>query len=112
MGFGESFEGMLGAARAGQQWAWEGIYRELSPSVFGYLRARRADEPDDLTAEVFLQVVRDLGSFEGGESAFRAWVFTIANHRLLDERRRNGRRPVESTAIDAVVYELAGGDAE
>jgi RNA polymerase sigma-70 factor (ECF subfamily) len=63
--------------------------------VLGYLRARHAREPEDLTGEVFLQVVRDLPRFDGGEREFRAWVFVIAHHRLLDEGRRGARRPVD-----------------
>jgi RNA polymerase sigma-70 factor (ECF subfamily) len=108
----EDFESLLGAARAGQGWAWEAIYRELSPSVLGYLRARGAAEPDDLTAEVFLQLVRDLERFTGGEREFRAWVFTVAHHRLLDERRRQRRRPVEPVPTDAIEDEGIGGNVE
>lgn len=112
MNLGESFESVLGAARTGQGWAWEAIYRELAPAVLGYLRARGAAEPNDLTAEVFLQLVRDLQSFEGGEREFRAWVFTVAHHRLVDERRRRGRRPVESVPAEAIADEQVGGDVE
>jgi RNA polymerase sigma factor (sigma-70 family) len=109
---GESFESVLGAARTGQAWAWEAIYRELAPTVLGYLRARGSAEPNDLTAEVFLQLVRDLRSFDGGESEFRAWVFTVAHHRLIDERRRRGRRPVEPAPTEAIADEQIGGDVE
>ena len=92
---GENFARTLDAARTGAEWAWTGIYRDLAPAVLGYLRARRAHEPEDLTGEVFLQVVRDLPRFRGGESEFRAWVFVIAHHRLIDEGRRRARRPVD-----------------
>jgi RNA polymerase sigma factor (sigma-70 family) len=92
---GTNFPGTLEAARTGAEWAWAGIYRDLAPAVLGYLRARRAHEPEDLTGEVFLQVVRDLPRFHGGERDFRAWVFVIAHHRLVDEGRRGARRPVD-----------------
>jgi RNA polymerase sigma factor (sigma-70 family) len=111
MSLGESFESVVAAARAGQEWAWELIYRELSPSVLGYLRARGAVEPEDLTGEVFVQIVRDLGRFEGGEQDFRAWVFTIAHHRLVDDGRRRGRRPLAGPA-EALAEDEVGGDAE
>jgi RNA polymerase sigma-70 factor (ECF subfamily) len=74
------------------------VYRDLSPAVLGYLRARGAREPEDLTGEVFLQLVRDLPRFKGGERDFRAWVFVIAHHRLVDEGRHRARRPVDLTA--------------
>jgi RNA polymerase sigma factor (sigma-70 family) len=90
-----NFSAVLEAARTGEEWAWRSLYAELAPALLGYLRARRAAHPEDLLGEVMLQVVRDLHSFGGSERDFRAWAFTIAHHRLLDERRRSARRPAE-----------------
>jgi RNA polymerase sigma-70 factor (ECF subfamily) len=69
------------------------VYRQLAPAVLGYLRAQRVAEPEDLLGEVFLQVARDLPRFAGDDDALRRWVFTIAHHRLIDDRRRRARRP-------------------
>ena len=69
------------------------VYRALAPAVLGYLRSQRAAEPEDLLGDVFLQVVRDLPRFRGDNDALRRWVFSIAYHRLVDARRRSGRRP-------------------
>jgi RNA polymerase sigma-70 factor, ECF subfamily len=91
---GDSFLNVIVAARSGAEWAWATLYRELAPSIRGYLRFRGAEEPDDLLGEVFLQLVRDLDGFDGSERDFRAWVFTIAHHRLIDARRRQVRRPI------------------
>jgi RNA polymerase sigma factor (sigma-70 family) len=112
MPFGDDFPQILTAARMGADWAWTALYRDLAPSVRGYLRARGAVEPDDLVGEVFLQVVRDLDRFEGGEREFRTWVFTIVHHRLLDDGRRRNHRPVEPSPSD--VLEAFGelGDVE
>jgi RNA polymerase sigma-70 factor (ECF subfamily) len=74
---GQDFNQILHAAHVGAEWAWTMIYRELAGPVLGFLRARGAADPENLTGEVFLQVVRDLDSFQGGERAFRTWVFTI-----------------------------------
>lgn len=71
-------------------------YRSLAPAVLGYLRAQRAPEPEDTLGEVFLQVARDLPRFKGDDDALRRWVFSIAHNRLLDARRREGRRPALS----------------
>ena len=81
---GETFSGTLQAARTGAEWAWTSIYRDLAPGVLGYLRARRAHEPEDPPARVFLQVVRDVPRFAGGEREFRAWAFAIAPMLVLD----------------------------
>lgn len=69
------------------------VYRTLAPAVLGYLRAQRAPDPEDLLAEVFLQVARDLPRFKGDDAALRRWVFAIAHNRLLDAGRRQRRRP-------------------
>lgn len=70
------------------------VYESLAPAVLGYLRSQRAPEPDDLTGEVFVQVAKDLDKFHGDDGALRRWVFTIAHHRLVDDRRRRRARPV------------------
>ncbi len=92
---GDHFERLLGEARDGEEAAWAEIFGELSPAVFGYLRANGAPDPEDVLSETFLQVARDIGTFNGDESAFRGWVFIIAQHRLIDARRHAARRPVE-----------------
>lgn len=106
--FGET----LSAARGGADWAWTAIYARFAPRALGYLRARGAPDPDDLLGEVFLQVVRDLKGFRGDERDFRAWLFTIAHHRLLDDRRRRARRPTDPAPHDAIVAAGPVGDSE
>ena len=112
MPLGDDFPQVIAAARLGAEWAWTALYRDLAPSVRGYLRARGATEPDDLLGEVFLQLVRDLGRFEGDEREFRAWAFTVVHHRLLDDGRSRSRRPVQASS-DEVLEAFGGiGDVE
>jgi RNA polymerase sigma factor (sigma-70 family) len=92
-GFDGEFDFVLGAARAGAPWALERIYRALSPAVAGLFRAQGVDDPDDLTSEVFVGVLRNLAWFDGTARSFRSWVFTIAYRRLTDERRHRARTP-------------------
>jgi RNA polymerase sigma-70 factor (ECF subfamily) len=106
------FESTLLAARAGAEWAWRDLYRRFSPHVLRYLYARKAPDPEDLTAEVFLLVVSRLHQFEGGDGAFRAWVVTIAHRRYIDEIRSRNRRPVDPTDDDTLVLAGAEGDVE
>ena len=94
----ERFSDLLAAARAGDEHAWERDLRGLAPIVLGYLRANGAPDPEDVLGETFLQVARDISRFEGDESSFRSWVFTIAHHRLIDARRYSARRPIELAA--------------
>ena len=108
---GLCFDDVLVAAQAGAAWAFEVLYRDLSPSVTGYLRLHGAVEPDDLASETFIGVFTGLSGFSGGEDALRAWVFTIAHRRLVDDGRRRSRRP--QVADDpGDLTELLGGDVE
>ncbi|HWD09870.1 MAG TPA: sigma-70 family RNA polymerase sigma factor [Actinomycetota bacterium] len=112
MPLSESFPTTLEAARRGAPWAWTAIYKELAPAVTGYLRANGAADPDDLTGEVFLRVVSDIARFAGDEAHFRSWVFVIAHHRLIDDRRRRIRRPETPIRLDALQPLSPNGNVE
>jgi RNA polymerase sigma factor (sigma-70 family) len=110
VGAADGFDEVLLAARLGAEWAWTRIYEDFAPRVVGYLGAHGAADPEDLAGEVFLQVVRGLPDFSGGEREFAAWTFTIAHRRLVDDLRRRGRRPVEVAGGDLV--ERSGGEVD
>jgi RNA polymerase sigma-70 factor (ECF subfamily) len=105
---GQAFDSTLQAAGDGAPWALEAVYRDLAPAVLGYLRGQRAVEPEDLTSEVFVGVVRGLRGFRGDERNFRSWVFSIAHRRLIDERRRLTRRREDVVDPSALAGPLAG----
>lgn len=111
MSTGLPFDDVLAAAQAGAAWAFERLYRDLSPAVTGYLRLHGAAEPDDLASETFLGVFTGLAGFRGDEAALRAWVFTIAHRRLVDDWRRRGRRP-QTTDDPGDLAVHPGGDVE
>ena len=108
---GRPFDDVLAAARAGEGRAFEELYRELAPAVTGYLRLHGAAEPDDLASETFIGGFTGIGGFSGDEAALRAWVFTIAHRRLVDDWRRRSRRPqLADEPADLAAH--AGGDVE
>ncbi|CAN5722680.1 hypothetical protein BH24ACT3_BH24ACT3_17420 [soil metagenome] len=78
------------------------LYEELAPAVLGYLRSQRVTDPEDVLGEVFMHVARDIHRFRGPPDACRRWVFTIAHHRLVDDRRRRSVRP---RSVDGAVPE-------
>ena len=108
---GVAFDDVLAAAQAGAGWAFEVLYRDLSPVVTGYLRLHGAAEPDDLASETFLNVFTGLAGFSGDEDDLRSWVFTIAHRRLIDDWRRRSRRP-QVTDEPGDLTTLLGGDVE
>jgi RNA polymerase sigma-70 factor (ECF subfamily) len=92
----------LRAAQAGDDAGFAVLWRALHPAVLRYLRVVAGDAAEDAASETWLQAARDLDRFAGDVAAFRGWLFRIARHRGIDERRRAGRRredPAES--VDA-----------
>lgn len=111
MVLGPEFLRVLTAAKDGAEWAWAAIYRDLAGPVKGYFGARGAKDAEDLASETFLQVARDIFTFQGDESGFRSWVFVIAHRRLVDSWRAESRRP-PSTALLETVPDTQGGNTE
>lgn len=111
MAIGPSFPEVLAAAQANAGWAFERLYHSLAPAVAGYARAQGAEEPEVTTSEVFLAAFSRLASFVGNEAQFRSFVFTVAHHRIVDERRFRARRPAfESLDAGPTDTGRAGGD--
>ncbi|WGL53423.1 RNA polymerase sigma factor [Nocardioides sp. BP30] len=88
----------LAAARRGDEDGFATVWRALHPSLLRYLQVCGDEGPEDLAAETWLRVVRGLDAFEGGIAEFRAWLFTIARHRAIDQGRLRARRPVVTVA--------------
>src|SRR3712207_7815589 len=53
-------------------------YTTLFRSLLRYLRAQIGQEAEDVASDTWLDVARGLTRFEGDETGFRRWVFTIA----------------------------------
>jgi RNA polymerase sigma-70 factor (ECF subfamily) len=71
--------------------------------VYAYAKAAGADDCEDVLGEVFVAVVRGLPRFRGDDDGLRRWIFTIAHHRVVDERRRLARqRKAIRVALDNI----------
>jgi RNA polymerase sigma-70 factor, ECF subfamily len=88
----------LERARTGDESGFAELWRALHPALLRYLSVRGNDAPEDLAAETWLQVVRDLRGFHGDATSFRAWLFTLARHRAVDQGRARASRPVVPVA--------------
>jgi RNA polymerase sigma-70 factor (ECF subfamily) len=90
----EEFAVALVAARHGDEAGFVRLYRTLQPLTLRYAGAIVGADAEDVAAEAWLQVARDLGSFDGDPDAFRGWLSTVVRHRALDHLRAQARRPV------------------
>jgi RNA polymerase sigma-70 factor, ECF subfamily len=103
-------ETALGAARAGEEWGFGALYRDLQPRLLRYATALVGAEAEDVTAETWLHVARDLHRFHGDLDGFRGWASTICRNRATDMVRVRTRRPQVVGDIDAVAEPPARSD--
>lgn len=108
----DNFAATLLGARARNPFDCRVLYESLAGRVWGYLRLRGAEDPEDLTSEVFLRVFDHLNDFSGDSRGFTAWVFTIAHRALLDEHRRRMRRPSTVGFSEAKPEMITGNSLE
>lgn len=94
------FEEALRCARDGDEDAFRTIYRELHPKLVRYLSVLVGTEADDVASEAWLQIARDLATFQGSWDAFRGWATTVARHRAMDHLRSVRRRPSVPLPVD------------
>jgi RNA polymerase sigma-70 factor, ECF subfamily len=89
----------LARASMGDEAGFLQLWRALQPPLLRFLRVLGCEDPDDVASETWLQVVRDLHRFSGGEEDFRRWLFTIGRHRAIDAARARSRRPASPVSV-------------
>jgi RNA polymerase sigma-70 factor, ECF subfamily len=107
---GPEFPIVLEAAARGDEDAFGRLWHDLQPRLLRYFRVAAPSAAEDLASETWLGVVRGIDRFRGNETAFRAWVFTIARHEVLDWRRRAARRAIEDLPATYVAEQAAPDD--
>lgn len=101
------------AARSGDEAAFRLLFREVQPGLLRYLRGLvAAQDAEDIAAETWLQIARDLRSFRDEGAGFRAWAARIARHRAMDHLRYTQRRPVAALSADVLLDVPACADTE
>ena len=101
---------LLARCRRGEAGAWDDLfdqhYAAAGRFVFQLGHDFSREDVEEICQEVFLSVIRNLGSFHGG-SQFQTWLFRIAANKARDYReRRNaakrggGQTPLSLQAED------------
>jgi RNA polymerase sigma-70 factor (ECF subfamily) len=88
------FAHRLEAARNGDDAAFADVYRDTHPRLYRYAVTLVGREAEDVTAEAWLQIARDLRKFAGDAQAFRGWAAPVVRNRAMDQLRAAARRPV------------------
>ncbi|MGA4974754.1 RNA polymerase sigma factor [Streptomyces cinereoruber] len=102
-------------AREGDEEAFAVAYRMVYPGLLGYVRGLVGADAEDVAAEAWLEIARDLGRFRGDGAGFRGWTAVIARNRALDHLRRERSRPrpapIEQDVLDLPAAADTSGEA-
>ena len=73
--------------------AWDELYTDAYPRLFGYCRRRSASDQDadEVVAEVLSRAVAGIEQFVWGETQFIGWLFGICHNVLRESWRRTER---------------------
>jgi RNA polymerase sigma-70 factor (ECF subfamily) len=82
------------AAKRGDQDALGELYEHYFPPVYRYVASRlvSTEDAEDVTEEIFLRVIHNLGSFSWRGLPFGAWIFRIAHNEVVSHVRRQKTR--------------------
>lgn len=85
----------------------EAAHRRYYSTVYRYVRRRTRSHEDaeDLTQGVFAEAVSSLGRTAEESGPTLAWLYTVAQRRIIDEHRRRCGAPAEVISLDAARVE-------
>jgi RNA polymerase sigma-70 factor (ECF subfamily) len=100
------------AAQNGDEAAFRVLFRHLQPRLLRYLTSLVGAEAEDVAADAWLQIARDLGSFQGDADRFRGWASRIARNRAIDHLRYTNRRPTSDFPVDDLIDLVSNENVE
>lgn len=95
---------LIHAAFRGDDAAFVELYRRREPDVFRFAYAMSQSQAlaQDVTQDVFLDLLQHPGGFDAAKGSVRAWLLGCARHAVIDrlrsERRWVGEAPDEPSA--------------
>lgn len=100
------------AAQNGDEAAFRVLFRHLQPRLLRYLKGLVGTDAEDVAADAWLQIARDLGTFSGDADRFRGWASRIARNRAIDHLRYLNRRPVSHLEPDDLLDLVSSDNVE
>lgn len=93
---------LMARYQQGEAAAFDELYAALAPALRRYLIALARDGPaaDDLLQDTFLQLHRSRRSYNPAQPV-RPWVFAVARHVFLMDRRTRRRKAPPHVDLDA-----------
>jgi RNA polymerase sigma-70 factor, ECF subfamily len=104
--------GFVREATAGDEGAFRVLYQQVQPGLLRYLTGIVDVDAEDVAAETWLQIARDIRSYREQGGGFRAWAVSIARNRAIDLVRQRRRRPTLAVATESFADRTSGDDTE
>jgi len=85
---------LLQRAKRGDKQAIAALYDLHYQAVYKYIFFRVNDQPtaEDLSAEVFIRMIKRLNTYQDRGRPLLAWLYTIARNMVTDHHRKDGKR--------------------
>ncbi len=102
---------LIAELQAGSEEAFSWLITRYHQPIYSLLARTVRDPSDaaDLTQEVFVKVFRGIGNFHG-ESALRTWIYRIALHEGLNQRRWWRRHKQQEVTIEMEIVDCENGE--
>ncbi len=102
-------EELMRAYQAGNEEAFNLLYKKYTPMVYGYIKKRlRPSEADDFFQKVWRQLHEKRELYK--DQPFAPWFFVLIKNLLIDEYRSLGRRKEQHQS--ELLEKLYGRDSE
>lgn len=110
-----SDDSLMAAYANGDAKAFEQLYARHQAGLYRFIRrllgAKLSAQTDEVFQDTWLRVVNARASWQPQGASFRTWLFTLANHRVIDIWRRSGREVSLDVEEGESPWEPAGGEA-
>jgi RNA polymerase sigma-70 factor, ECF subfamily len=102
---------LVAELRAGSDDAFTWLITRYHQPIYSLLARTVRDPADaaDLTQDVFVKIFRGIGSFHG-ESSLRTWIYRIALHEGLNQRRWWSRHKQQEVTIEMQTVDCESGE--
>jgi RNA polymerase sigma-70 factor (ECF subfamily) len=97
-------EDLVRRAQRREPEAFAQLYEEHLDRIYRYvvLRVRSQADAEDITQQVFLKALENIGSYRWRGMPFASWLFRIAHNLVVDHWKKKSRQKVEAVAPEEV----------
>jgi RNA polymerase sigma-70 factor (ECF subfamily) len=103
--------GLIRRAQQHDEMALTQLYEENFDRIYRYIVLKIGDriEAEDMTQQVFLNVLKSISSYKSQGMPFTSWLYRIAHNQVVDHLRKKSRRT--TVPLDESMPAI-GGDPE